>query len=154
MSEIITTDKLFKAEVDFEGPVTQSSSITDSNGVIQAASASFVVGAEAANVINVAVQLLDGAGAAITHKAFVSAYLSSDAAGDVLEATAPDAIAIGTDGTLFLGGGDSLHQFDVKTEATGVADIDITEATGADTIYLNVVINGQVFTSDAIVFAA
>lgn len=121
----------------------------------QVATASFVVGTEAADVINVAIQLKDNKGKDITYKAKLNGcYLSSDAAGDVLEATAPDAIAIGTDGTIFKSGGDSLTLFDLRSEADGDIDLDITEATGADTVYLNVVIDGVVYTSGAITFAA
>ena len=124
-------------------------------GLPKAESATFVIGAEAADVINVAVQLLDSTGTAIAYKAKLNGcYLSSDAAGDALEATAPDAIAIGTDGSIFKSGGDSLHLFDLRSEVDGDIDLDITEATGADTVYLNVVIDGVVYTSDAITFAA
>jgi hypothetical protein len=124
-------------------------------GKKQVATASFTIGAEAADVINVAIQLKDNQGNDIGFKAKVNGcYLSSDAAGDVLEATAPDAIAIGTDGTIFKSGGDSLHLFDLKSEVDGDIDLDITEATGADTVYLNVVIDGVVYTSGAITFAA
>ncbi len=112
---------------------------------------SFTIGAESANVINVALQL-EGPhqGIAAGVPCGVTVYLSDDAAGQTV-ATAPDTVAIGTDGTLITTATDFYF---LITEADGDADIDITEAGGADTFYLNVVLpNGQIVTSDAITFA-
>lgn len=65
-------------------------------------SAGFTVGAEGGNVINVAAQLKDREnGNDLTCRAHVRGYLSGDANGDSLLATAPDGgVAIGTDGVL------------------------------------------------------
>ena len=61
--------------------------------------ATFVVGAEGGNVINVAVQLKDAAGGDLAVRSSVPAYLSSDAAGDSIAVAAPSGGAvIGTDG--------------------------------------------------------
>jgi len=113
---------------------------------------SFTIGTESANVINVALQFegpAQGTAAATTCAAVV--WLSDDTAGQTL-ATAPDTVAIGTDGTLVTIGTDLYF---LITEADGDADIDITEAGGADTFYLNVQMpNGEVITSSAITFAA
>lgn len=63
--------------------------------------ASFVIGAEAVNVINVAVQLKDANGADLAVRGSVPAYLSSAATGGSLTASAPSGgCAIGTDGVL------------------------------------------------------
>jgi hypothetical protein len=63
--------------------------------------ASFVVGVEGGNVINVAVQLKDANGADLATRGAVRAYLSNDANGDSLITTAPTGgTAIGTDGLL------------------------------------------------------
>ena len=63
--------------------------------------ATFVIGAEAGNVINVGVQLNDADGTALALRGSIQAYLSDDANGDSLIATLPDGgIAIGTDGLL------------------------------------------------------
>lgn len=112
----------------------------------------FTIGAEAANVINVALQVK---GPTAEEDFGVAAglvcWLSDDTAGQTL-ATAPDTVAIGTDGTLVTIGTDLYL---LISEADGGADIDITEAAGADTFYLNVLMpNGEVITSDAITFAA
>jgi hypothetical protein len=114
-------------------------------------SVGFTVGAEAGDVINVAVQL-NGKGA-LAQRASVFAYLSDDAAGDSVVATAPSgAVAIGTDGLMI----DVVAKkaFMLTSEADGDIDINITEA-GTDTFYLIVVLpNGELAASGAITFAA
>jgi hypothetical protein len=63
--------------------------------------ASFTVGAEGGNVINVAIQLQTGAGSDLPVRGAVKAYLSNDANGDSLITTAPTGgTAIGTDGLI------------------------------------------------------
>jgi len=63
--------------------------------------ATFVVGAEGGEAINVAIQLTDGNGADLAVRGMVRAYLSNDANGDSLATTAPSGgCAIGTDGVL------------------------------------------------------
>jgi len=117
------------------------------------ASASIVVGAEAANVINVAVQLKSADGKDVAYRAGMGFYLSSDADGDTIEASGPDSWAIGTDGILLPDGGDSLISGVVISEVDGDIDIDMTHS-GADTFYLNLLVDGEVYTSDAITFDA
>jgi len=119
----------------------------------QVASASFVVGAEAANVINVGIQLKAQDGSDIAYRAGMGFYLSSDANGDTIEANGPDSWAIGTDGILLPDGGDSLISGVVISEVDGDIDIDMTHS-GADTLYLNLLVDGEVYTSDAITFDA
>ena len=112
--------------------------------------ASITVGAEAGNVINVAVQLQDMNGNALANRASVLAYLSDDANGDSVAGTAPDTVAIGTDGLAIpLVAGKC---FLLTSEADG--DIDINEAEdGADTWYLVLVLpHGPLVVSDAITF--
>ena len=59
----------------------------------------FVIGVEGGNVINVGIQLNDGDAAALAVRGAVRAYLSDDAAGDSVAATAPSGgVVIGTDG--------------------------------------------------------
>jgi len=142
------TDTVFQGNIDMKGRVR------DQAMRIEPRVAKMSVGSETANVIPVTVQLQAPDAAPINHKAYVQAYLSSDAAGDVLEATGPDAIAIGTNGTLFKSGGDSVVQFGLKAEVTGAIDINVTKS-GEDTFYLNVILpNGVVNTSTAITFDA
>jgi len=112
---------------------------------------SFVVGAEATNIINVAIQLKDSGGRDLAARGAVDAYLTTDANGDNLVGTALDTVAIGTDGVLLplIAG----KAFLLISEADGDIDINITEdATG--TWYLVVVLpSGKLKVSGAITFA-
>jgi hypothetical protein len=114
---------------------------------------SFTIGAEAANAINVVVQLQDGL-QAISERGCVFAYLSDDANGDSIAATAPDGgWAIGTDGLLIPIVANKAAN--LVSESDGDIDITITHAGGADTFYLVVVLpDGSLSVSDAITFAA
>lgn len=111
----------------------------------------FTIGTEAANAINVALQLNDAAGVALATRAAVLAYLSDDANGDSIAGTAPDGnVAIGTDGVLIPVVADKA--FWLVSEADGDIDLDIGES-GADTWYLVVVLpNGKLVVSSAITF--
>ena len=114
--------------------------------------ADFTIGSEAANAINVAIQLRDREnGSDLSERASLYWYLSSDANGDAL-ATAPDGgIAIGTDG-LLLEWTANLAGL-VTSEADGDIDVDITES-GAGTWYLILVMpDGKLQPSGAITFA-
>lgn len=106
--------------------------------------ASFTIGTEATNVINVAVKLNVQGGC--------FAYLSDNADGSTLAGTAPSGgVAIGTDGLLI----ESVTNkaWNVISESDGDFDIDITEA-GADTWYLVLVLSdGTLAISGAITFA-
>jgi len=123
--------------------------------------ATIVVGDEAANVINVAIQLEDADGVALAIRGSILAYLSDDANGDSVVATEPDGgIAIGTDGLLVplltgsAGSEVAASIFQLTSEADGDIDIDITES-GTDTFYLILVMpNGKLIASGAITFAA
>ena len=112
----------------------------------------FVIGAEAANVINVGIQLKDSAGVDLAVRGAITAYLSDDANGDSIAATAPSGgVAIGTDEVsipLIAG-----KAFQLVSEADGDIDIDITEA-GIDTWYLILAMpDGRLIASTAITFA-
>jgi hypothetical protein len=116
--------------------------------------ATITVGTEAANSINVAIQLTDAAGNSLATVGHVKAYLSDAATGIGLTATAPDGdIAIGTDGAiLYEDVADKV--FALQSEADGDIDLDIGEAAGG-TWYLVILLpNGQKVVSDAITFAA
>ena len=112
----------------------------------------FTIGAEAANVINVGIQLKDGV-SEVGERLCVKAYLSDDANGDSVADTAPTTVAIGTDGVLIpLVTGKC---FLLTSEVDGDIDINITLSSGADTWYLVVVLpDGRLVVSDAITFAA
>ena len=113
--------------------------------------ATFVIGAESANVINVVIQLLDSQNNDLALRGDVRGYLSSDANGDAL-ATAPNSgIAIGTDGLMI----ETLanQAFWLTSESDGDIDVDITE-TATPTFYIVLVMpNGQRVISAAIIFA-
>lgn len=113
----------------------------------------FTIGSEAANVINVGLQLNDAAGTALATRATVLAYLSDDANGDSIAGTAPDGgWAIGTDGLLIPVVANKAAV--LVSEADGDIDVNITES-GTDTWYLIVVLpNGKLVASAAITFAA
>lgn len=111
------------------------------------------VGTESTNVITVSGQVQDGDGNDMATRCLLYFFLSDDANGDSLAATAPDGgVAAGTDGWVdIITTGKSGY---VMTEADGDFDIAITES-GADTFYLGVRMpDGHVVMSGAITFAA
>ena len=114
-------------------------------------SVELTVGAEAADVINVALQVVDGKGMDLAQQLALFAWLS-DTAGAAVTATAPSAgTAIGTDGVIIV-----EHTaetiLELLTDADGQLDLDIGEA-GADTWYLNVRLpGGAIVSSGAIAF--
>lgn len=112
------------------------------------------VGTEAANAINVQIQLKDVGDADLAVVGHVTAYLSDDADGIGISGTAPaTSVAIGTDGAIIKELTTKLAWI-LQSEADGDIDLTITE-TGADTWYLVVVLpNGSQVVSDEITFAA
>lgn len=121
-------------------------------GFVAPAGASFVIGAEAGNEINVGIQLLDGNGDDIATRVAVQFYLSDDAEGDTVVAAATS-LAIGTDGVAieFVSNSAGL----LISEADGDIDLTIGDASGAATYYLVLVMpSGELVVSDVITFAA
>jgi len=117
-------------------------------------SAAFTIGTESGgDVINVGIQLLDGAGDDIATRAAVGFYLSDDANGDTVVA-ATQALAIGTDGIALEYVSNSAGV--LISEADGDIDLDITgDDTSAETYYLVLIMpSGELVVSDAIEFAA
>jgi hypothetical protein len=98
--------------------------------------ATFVIGAEAANVINVGIQLTDDDGNDLDAVTAVEIWLFADAAGVSINTNAYDTIAIGTDGLLVERVADKI--IDCTCESDGDIDIDLTEATATPTIYVGV----------------
>jgi hypothetical protein len=119
----------------------------------QVYSATFNIGTETVDdEITVGITLLGTNKAPIDFRACCDFYLSSDTAGQMPVAI-PTSITVGTDGALV--NVDSATSGKLITEATGECDLVITGDTGADTVYLNVILpNGKVVTSDAIVIEA
>lgn len=113
--------------------------------------ATFTIGTESTNVINVAVQLQDDAGNDIAFKGVVEFWLSSDSDGDTLAAAA-DTLAIGSDGTILVEYTSNILG-KVVSEADGDIDINITDSESV-TYYLNVGLpTGKYVTSTAIAFS-
>lgn len=115
--------------------------------------ATFTIGTEAADVINVGIQLTDrDNGNEISERVAVMYYLADDVAGDTPSGTAPDGgIAIGTDGAL------TEWTANVSglaiSESDGDLDIDVTES-ATPTFYLILVMpDGKLQASAAITFA-
>lgn len=110
------------------------------------------VGTEAANVINVAIQLNDPEGVALNEVGVLDFYLANDAAGLTPSTVAPSVgIAIGTDGALI----ETVANLSgtMVSEADGDIDIDIEDA-GTPTFYLVARLPcGGLVISDAITFA-
>ena len=108
----------------------------------------FTVGAEAADAINVAVQLKDSQGVNLAYSAVVQVWISATA-GAVVAATPPSStVVIGTEGTLI---SSRVAKTDllIRTNATGAFDLTITEA-GAKSYYVNVDVGqGQYFSQVA-----
>ena len=117
------------------------------------AGVTFTIGSEAANVINVGLQLEDANGNDLAVAGNVRAFLSDNSTGLDVTTTAPDGgIADGTDGNITGSITANIHLL-LQSEADGDIDIDITE-TGVDTWYLVVVLpNGKQVVSSAITFA-
>ena len=115
---------------------------------------SFSVGPEINHVVTTAITVT-GAVSATSMGAAVALpfYISSDAAGQVLEVGTDLALTAGTDGLVILSGGDSKVYGTLVTETTGEMDLIITD-TGIDTYYINVIMpDGRVGTSAEITFA-
>lgn len=153
------TDPGFARYTGAEKPNIWSQHLADHNALHAAsvsntvAGVSFVIGTEAANVINVGVQLEDADGVAVAAVGVVTAFLSDDSGGDSISGTAPaTSVAIGTDGAIIVELTTKLAWI-LQSESDGDIDIDITE-TGVDTWFLVVVLaNGTQVVSAAITFA-
>ena len=115
--------------------------------------ATMTIGAEAANVIRVAIQLQDSRRRDIAFRGAIEAYLSDDANGDSITATGPTTVAAGTDGVYqpII----AVKKFTLISEADGDIDLDLTLSSGAATWYLILIMpDGTLLASGAITFAA
>lgn len=115
--------------------------------------AEFTIGAEAADVITVNVQLKNALGEDLDAVTGVEVWLFADAAGTSVNATNYTTIAAGTDGLLVEVVADKI--LGCTCEADGDLDIAITLSSGAATSYIGVKLsNGEFAISDAITHAA
>lgn len=111
----------------------------------------FVVGAEAGNIIRVTVQLKDAAGENVSGVHCVHAWLSDMSKGTVSGTPPVNGSAIGTAGIIMYEFTAELHMF-VLTNATGAFDLDVWHI-GARTWYLCVEFGGAVYASGALTFS-
>lgn len=118
------------------------------------ASVTFTIGSETGgNTINVGVQLKDANGNDLAIRANLLMYLSDDANGDAIAASAPSGgWAIGTDGLLIPQVTNKAAWF--TSEADGDIDVNIVEAGAATWYVIAVLPNGKLSASAAITFAA
>ena len=114
---------------------------------------SFAVGPLTSHVINVAVQLQDANWQNLTQRGAVRAYLSDNADGSTLTATAPGtSVGIGTNGLeLELV---TKKVFELVSNASGQVDLNLSDNTGAKTWYLVVILpDGSLNISPAMIFS-
>jgi len=113
--------------------------------------ATITVGAEVANVINVAIQLKDYLGNDLTAPSYVRAYFCTTSAGTTKELTTVSTeTAIGTDGEILIV--TAKKEYMLLSEADGDIDIDITD-TGTNDTYLAIVLpTGRIIVSANIKF--
>lgn len=117
--------------------------------------ATFTIGAEAANVINVAVQLAEAkAGRNVGQRCVLKCYLADNADGHGLTATVPTStVAIGTNGEK-LAALVTDKAFLILTDASGRFDLNLTQTAAPVTYYLVVVLpDGSLTISSAITYA-
>lgn len=113
--------------------------------------ASFTIGTEATNAINVVIQLQSADGVDLANRGQVFWYLSSDANGDALATAPTGGIAIGTDG-LLIETLDNLAGYMVS-ESDGDIDVTLTD-TGTPTFHIVLMMpTGRRVISGAITFA-
>jgi len=116
----------------------------------QADDAAFTIAAEGATVV-VSVQLKDYMGNALTVKNAVMFYMTTDAAGNVIETLGTDAV-VATHGIINIVTTNSVYL--CVTEDTGIFAVTL-DGTGHLDNYMNVVLpNGKVVTSGAIHFSS
>lgn len=121
--------------------------ITAKTGVF--AGATFVVGSAHTDTVNVAVQLVDEDGNALTVPTTVTVLLFLDAAGAAFNTfSLTTALDAGTAGTLAVLSADTGAVSSVVSEADGTFDIDIKYTTGAKDMYAAVVLpDGKIVVS-------
>lgn len=153
----LTAKEILRLKQAFVQNDTDGSVVEKVKEVLNAASAgcygvTYTIGAEAGDVIGVACQFTDLDGDDMAYRLCVRQWLSTDDTGEVVEAAATT-LAAGTDGAILVEE-TSNGVWTAVTEADGDLDIDIGNAGGADTLYLNTQLpNGKVVTSAAITFA-
>jgi len=131
-------------------PELAAAAVLEANQVV---GATIAVVAEVSNEVDVTIQLTDAQGDDLAVRGSVLAYLSDDANGDSIAATAPDGgWAIDVDGLLFDIVANKAAHF--VSESDGDIALTITEA-GALELYLIIVLpNGALVASAALTWTA
>lgn len=132
-----------------DGGITAAKT-ADALGALIQGTPGFTVGAEAANVILVTVQLKDAKATNLAAPHVVQAWLSN-AAGGAVTGAAPSGAVTATTGTIIREWTSKTHMA-VASNASGAIVLSIEEA-GAATWYLNVEYQGKLFSSGAITFS-
>lgn len=101
--------------------------------------ATFVIGAEAADAINLGIQINDNLGNVVSHRVPLTLYLFNDANGDAFNSD-NYTVAVGTDGAIAEAVADKVYE--CLTEADGDLDIDLT-IVGAATTYAALKLPGR-----------
>lgn len=127
--------------------IAAAGDVIDLGGVV--ADASIVVGAENTNVRAITIQLKDGQGNDLAHRAAVQIAVLADAQGNAFVGTGGSTgIAIGTDGALLAIVAKKL--FLAISESDGDIDLTWTD-TGTEAAYLAVILpNGKMIISAAL----
>jgi hypothetical protein len=130
------------------GKLVAESIATESLSLI---TATFAVGTEAANAINVAIQLKDASGVDLARRCALPWYLSGDANGDAIASAPGSGIAIGTDGLLLEWTANVSGL--VISEADGDIDVTLSESSTGTWYLVLVLPGGNLAVSGAITFA-
>lgn len=115
----------------------------------------FTIGAEAGEVINVGIQVVNANADPVAAVIPLLCFVCSDALGETVEAIPDVTVAVGTDGEITATRIANVD-FTLTTEATGAADLDFTDAgAGAETGYLAIRLpNGTYVVSNALTWTA
>jgi hypothetical protein len=126
--------------------------INGTTGNQMADGVTFTIGTEAANAINVAMQVTSG-GSDMAEIGVYQVYLSDASTGIGISGTAPaTSVAVGTDGAVIVTQTAKLAWV-LQTEADGDVDLTITDTTGATWYMVVVMPDGSLAVSGAITFA-
>lgn len=133
-------------------PVKQIRRLRSPYPAVHVGYATFSIGVEAANIKIVSIQLKDQGYTDLRTRGSVMAYLSDDANGDSIAATAPSGtVGAGTDGLAVALV--AKKYFALTSEADGDIDLSIEEASAATWYLVLKMPDGSLVVSGAITFA-
>lgn len=149
--DLVVTGLTTVDDLDAGGDVTVVGTVIAAE--VYALDVEITVGDELTDVVNIAIQLVDGHGAPVAESKALFFYLADDSDGLIPTSTDPDGgVTIGSDGSLLVLSTDPTAGYLISDE-TGAIDLDVEES-GAESWYLVVILpNGSLAISDEIVFA-